>query len=61
VVRALVKAYYDKRKKKTDGTVTAENKETKRRELGSGAPAAAIQPVLKPAVSAREPQSEDPR
>ncbi len=45
----------------TDGTVTAENKETKRRDLGSGAPAAAIQPVLKPAVVAREPQSEEPR
>jgi hypothetical protein len=61
VVRDVVKAYYDKKTKKTDGTVTAENKETKRRELGPGTPAAAIQPVLKPAVAAREPQSEDPR
>jgi len=46
VVRDVVKAYYDKKNKKTDGTVTAENKENKRRDLGEGAPAAVIQPAL---------------
>jgi penicillin-binding protein 2 len=64
VVRDVVKAYYDKKMKKTDGTVTAENKENKRRALGSAAPAAAIQPVLKPrepAVAERAAQSEDPQ
>jgi penicillin-binding protein 2 len=64
VVRDVVKAYYEKKTRKTDGTVTAENKETKRRELGSAAPAAAIQPVLNPrgaAVAAGEPESENPR
>jgi penicillin-binding protein 2 len=64
VVRDVVKAYYDKKMKRTDGTVTAENKENKRRDLSPGAPAAAIQPVLKPrepAVAASETQSEDPR
>jgi penicillin-binding protein 2 len=64
VVRDVVKAYYDKKMKKTDGTVTAENKETKPRDLSSGAPAAAIQPPLNTrgaAVALREPQSEDPR
>jgi penicillin-binding protein 2 len=61
VVRDVVKAYYDKKTKRTDGTVTAENN---RRELSPGAPAATIQPVLKPrepAVTAGETQSEDPR
>jgi hypothetical protein len=60
VVRDVVKAYYDKKMKKTDGTVTAENKDEKRRTLGSTTPAAAIQPVLnppQPAVAERE----DPR
>jgi penicillin-binding protein 2 len=64
VVRDVVKAYYDKKMKKTDGTVTAENKENKRRALGSAAPAAAIQPVLtprEPAVAERAAQSEDPQ
>jgi len=64
VVRDIVKAYYDKKTKKTDGTVTAENKETKRHDLGSPAPAAAIQPALKSqraSIAAGEPQSEDPR
>ncbi len=64
VVRDVVKAYYDKKMKKTDGTVTAENKETKPRDLSSAAPAAAIQPPLNTrgaAVALREPQSEDPR
>ena len=64
VVRDVVKAYYDKKTKKTDGTVTAENKENKRRDLGEGAPAAVIQPPLSPrgpAVAVREPTGEDPR
>jgi penicillin-binding protein 2 len=65
VVRDVVKAYYDKKLKKTDGTVTAENNENnKRHELGAGGPAAAIQPVLRPQatpVVAREAQPEDPR
>jgi len=64
VVRDVVKAYYDKKTKKTDGTVTAENKEIKRRDLGEGAPAAAIQPALSPrgaALAVREATSEDPR
>jgi penicillin-binding protein 2 len=61
VVRDVVKAYYDKKTKRTDGTVTAENH---RRELSPGVPAATIQPVLKPrepGVTAGETQSEDPR
>src|ERR1700730_317759 len=64
VVRDVVKAYYDKKMKKSEGTVTAENKEDKRRNLGSAAPAAAIQPVLKhrePDVAERAAQSEDPQ
>jgi penicillin-binding protein 2 len=64
VVRDVVKAYYDKKAKKLDGTVTAQNRDSKRPEVGSGAPAAVIQPVLAPrgtAVTAREAQSEDPR
>jgi penicillin-binding protein 2 len=74
VVRDVVKAYYDKKTKKLDGTVTAENKDNKRHELASGTPAAVIQPVLTPrgaAIAAREAQSsqaqstqaqtEDPR
>src|SRR5260370_24705174 len=44
VVRDVVKAYYDKKIKKTDGTVTSENKENKPRDVGEGAPAAVIQP-----------------
>jgi penicillin-binding protein 2 len=64
VVRDVVKAYYEKKTKKLDGTVTAENKDSKRPEVRSGTPAAVIQPVLTPrgaAVAAREGQSEDPR
>ncbi len=64
MVRDVVKAYYDKKMKKTDGTVTAENKEDKRNGLGSARPAATIQPVPNPreaAVAAREAQPEDPR
>ena len=64
VVRDVVKAYYEKKTKKLDGTVTAENKDSKRPERRSGTPAAVIQPVLTPrgaAVAAREGQSEDPR
>jgi penicillin-binding protein 2 len=64
VVRDVVKAYYDKKNKKNDGTVTAENKENKRRDVGEGAPAAVIQPALSPrgaAVAVREATSEDPR
>jgi len=64
VVRDVVKAYYDKKMKKTDGTVTAENKEDKRNGLGSARPAATIQPVPNPreaAVATREAQPEDPR
>jgi penicillin-binding protein 2 len=64
VVRDVVKAYYDKKMKKTDGTVTAENKEDKGHGLGPAGPAATIQPVLNPrdaAVAARAAQPEDPR
>jgi penicillin-binding protein 2 len=64
VVRDVVKAYYDKKNKKNDGTVTAENKENKRRDVGEGAPAAVIQPALShqgAAVAVREAASEDPR
>jgi penicillin-binding protein 2 len=63
VVRDIVKAYYDKKNKRSDGTVTAENRENKRRELGASTPAATIQPVLhrEPAVAASQPPSEDPR
>ncbi|MCU1239320.1 MAG: cell elongation specific D,D-transpeptidase [Candidatus Acidoferrum typicum] len=63
VVRDVVKAYYDKKMKKTDGTVTAENKEDKQQRRGTAAPAAAIQPVLNTpeAVAAREAQPEEPR
>jgi penicillin-binding protein 2 len=64
VVRDVVKAYYDKKNKKTDGTVTAENKENKRRDVGEGTPAAVIQPALShqgAAVAVREATSEDPR
>jgi penicillin-binding protein 2 len=63
VVRDVVKAYYDKKMKKIDGTVTAENREDKRHGLGLPGPAATIQPVLNPreAVAARDAQSEDPR
>jgi hypothetical protein len=60
----VVKAYYDKKMKKTDGTVTAENKEDKGHGLGPAGPAATIQPVLNPrdaAVAARAAQPEDPR
>src|ERR1700681_2538253 len=45
VVRDVVKAYYDKKMKKPDGTVTAENN---KQGFGAGASAAAIQPVRKP-------------
>jgi penicillin-binding protein 2 len=58
VVRDVVKAYYDKKTKKVDGTVTAENRENKRRDPVPGAPAATIQPA---AVAVREAPSEDPR
>jgi penicillin-binding protein 2 len=64
VVRDVVKAYYDKKTKKTDGTVTAENQGDRPRNLRSAPPAAAIQPVLNPpqaAVAVRDAQSEDPR
>jgi penicillin-binding protein 2 len=64
VVRDVVKAYYDKKTKKTDGTVTAENKEQKPRTVGSAAPAATIQPVLsspQAAVAAQEAHRGDPR
>lgn len=64
VVRDVVKAYYDKKSKKTDGTVTAQNNEIKPRDLRATAPAAAIQPVISSrdaAVAAREAQPEDPR
>ena len=65
VVRDVVKAYYDKKTKKTEGTVTADNKENKRRELGEGAPTAVIQPALSPrgtaAVAVRDTTGEDPR
>jgi penicillin-binding protein 2 len=63
VVRDVVKAYYDKKTKKTDGTVTAENRDNKRRDLGQ-AQAAIIQPALSPrgaAVAVRETTGEDPR
>ena len=63
-MRDIVKAYYDKKTKKLDGAVTAENKDNKQPSL---TPAAAIQPGL-PArrAAAREAQSaqatsEDPR
>jgi penicillin-binding protein 2 len=64
VVRDVVKAYYEKKTKKLDGTVTAENKDSKRPEARSGIPAAVIQPALAPrgpTVAAREAQSEEPR
>jgi penicillin-binding protein 2 len=69
VVRDVVKAYYDKKTKKLEGTVTAENKDNKQPRLILPTPAAAIQPVQTPrgaAISAREAQSpqaqsEDPR
>ena len=61
VVRDVVKAYYDKKSKKIDGTVTAENTDT-RPALKRAAPAAAIQPVsTQPAVAVGQAQSEDPR
>jgi penicillin-binding protein 2 len=62
VVRDVVKAYYDKKSKKTDGTVTAQNNEIKPRDLRSAAPAAAIQPVIsRNAVATSEAQPENPR
>jgi cell division protein FtsI/penicillin-binding protein 2 len=63
VVRDVVKAYYDKRNKKSDSTVTAENTENKRRVPGAATPAATIQPVVRkePVVATSAPQSEDPR
>ena len=61
VVRDIVKAYYDKKTKKSDGTVTAENKTNKRPPPAPMDPAAAIQPALKPVVATRETPTEDPR
>jgi hypothetical protein len=63
VVRDVVKAYYDKKNKKSDGTVTAENTENKRRVPGAATPAATIQPVVRkePVVATSAPQSEEPR
>ena len=63
VVRDVVKAYYDKKNKKSDGTVTAENIGNKRRVPGTSAPTATIQPVVRkePVVAASQPQSEDPQ
>jgi hypothetical protein len=63
VVRDVVKAYYDKKTKKPEGTVTAENKKP---GLGAGTSAAAIQPAHKPreatlAVAGSETQDGDPR
>lgn len=62
VVRDVVKAYYDKKTKKPEGTVTAENK---KQGLGAGASAAAIQPVRKPREAslavAGETQVTDPQ
>jgi len=64
VVRDVVKAYYDKKNKKTDGTVTAENKENKRRDLWRrrtcSCHSAGAQPSW-PAVAVREATGEDPR
>jgi len=51
VVRDIVKAYYDKKAKKTQGQLTADDK---RYDLGRGAEAAATiqtQPVVKPAAA----------
>jgi penicillin-binding protein 2 len=64
VVRDVVKAYYDKKTKRLDGTMTAKNKDSKRPDVPPGTPAAVIQPVMAPrgaSVAAREAQSEDPR
>ena len=62
VVRDVVKAYYDKKMKKPDGTVTAENN---KQGFGAGASAAAIQPVRKPREAslavAGETQVTDPQ
>src|SRR6266853_2911344 len=51
VVKDVIKAYYDKKNKKTQGQVTAENK---RSDSGTGSPAAAIAPraAAKPEDSA---------
>jgi penicillin-binding protein 2 len=62
VVRDVVKAYYDKKMKKPEGTVTADNK---KQGLGAGASAATIQPVRKPREAtlavAGETQDTDPQ
>ena len=60
VVRDVVKAYYDKKMKKTDGTVTAENKDI-RPALKSAAPAAAIQPVSAQPAAVAVRDSQEPR
>jgi penicillin-binding protein 2 len=62
VVRDVVKAYYDKKTKKPEGTVTAENKKP---GAGTGT-SAASQPARKPreatlAVASSETQDGDPR
>jgi penicillin-binding protein 2 len=63
VVRDVVKAYYDKKTKKPEGTVTAENKKP---GVGAGASAAATARARKPqeaalAVAGSETQDGDPR
>src|SRR5260370_32160677 len=63
VVRDVVKAYYDKKMKKPEGTVTAENKKA---GSGAGTSAAAIQPAHKPreatpSVAGRQTPDGDPR
>lgn len=63
VVRDVVKAYYDKKMKKPEGAVTAENKKP---GAGSPTPTAATLPVRKPreatlAVVGSETQDGDPR
>jgi penicillin-binding protein 2 len=64
VVRDIVKAYYDKKSKKSDGTITAQEQ----RPATPAAPAAVIQPAaLKrrsappPQVAQDQPEEKDPR
>jgi len=54
-VRDIIKTYYDKKNKRTEGQVTAENKDEKEKKdakdsgkIVAAAAAAPLQPVLKP-------------
>jgi penicillin-binding protein 2 len=62
VVRDIIKTYYDKKNKRTEGQVTAENKDEKEKKdakdsgkIVAAAAAAPLQPVLKPKKLERTP------